>query len=99
MAALTSGAADLALFPLTLTEQRAAAIAHTTPFTGDGYALTVALHQSGGGYSTFLLPFTAATWAALLASLALVSACVITTRIDHNAQRSLLCQHHQRAST
>jgi len=45
MGDLTSGQADLALFPLTLTPERAAAVSYTVPFMSDGYALVVQKHH------------------------------------------------------
>lgn len=47
MGELTSGRADLALFPLTMTAQRAAAVSYTIPFMSDGYGLVVQQQQVG----------------------------------------------------
>eukprot|EP00775_Hariotina_reticulata_P004904 gene4904-5148_t len=71
MGQLTTGQADLALFPLTLTARRAKYIQHTTPFMDDGYAILVQVNQQDPDYS-FLLPFSAQTWACFLSAMAAI---------------------------
>jgi ABC-type amino acid transport substrate-binding protein len=51
MGQLTSGQADLALFPLTLTSQRAQYIQATPPYMDDGYGILVKTRRlDSGGY-------------------------------------------------
>lgn len=68
MGELTSGRADLALFPLTLTTQRAQYIQHTQPYMDEGYGLLVSTGSVDQGYS-FLMPFETFTWVMLLLAL------------------------------
>eukprot|EP00775_Hariotina_reticulata_P004066 gene4066-4313_t len=88
MGDLTSGQADVALFPLTLTPERAAAISYTMPFMSDGYALVVQEHQIGAGYTSFLMPFDGFLWVMLL--VALMAFSVFTTALDYMSRRARL---------
>eukprot|EP00878_Enallax_costatus_P044544 GHUV01053208.1.p1 GENE.GHUV01053208.1~~GHUV01053208.1.p1 ORF type:complete len:468 (+),score=104.28 GHUV01053208.1:524-1927(+) len=75
MGELTSGRADLALFPLTLTTQRAQYIQHTQPYMDEGYGLLVRTGSVDPGYS-FLMPFETFTWVMLILALFL-TICII----------------------
>ncbi|WIA38212.1 hypothetical protein OEZ86_001557 [Tetradesmus obliquus] len=79
MGELVAGRTDLALFPLTLTSQRAQYIQATPPFMDDGYGILVKTRRLDSGYS-FLLPFTGFTWAMLM--VALVSIMLLLTLLD-----------------
>ncbi|KAF6263090.1 hypothetical protein COO60DRAFT_537106 [Scenedesmus sp. NREL 46B-D3] len=79
MGELTGGHTDLALFPLTLTSQRAQYIQSTPPYMDDGYGILVKTRRVDSGYS-FLLPFTGLTWAMLL--VALVATMLLLTLLD-----------------
>ncbi|KAF8062078.1 Glutamate receptor [Scenedesmus sp. PABB004] len=87
MGQLTSGRADLALFPLTLTSQRATAIAHTEPFMDDGYGILVRTKQVDPGYS-FLLPFQPLTWLCFL--MAMLGIMLLVSAIDAVTRRARL---------
>lgn len=49
MGELAAGRTDVALFPLTLTSQRAAYIQATPPYMDDGYGILVKMHHVGSG--------------------------------------------------
>jgi hypothetical protein len=49
MGLLTTGKADLALFPMTLTAQRAKHIQHTQPFQDGGYGILVKTQETQTG--------------------------------------------------
>jgi ABC-type amino acid transport substrate-binding protein len=49
MGLLTTGKADLALYPLTLTAQRAKYIQHTQPFQDGGYGILVKTQEINTG--------------------------------------------------
>lgn len=51
MGQLTTDKADLALFPLTMTAERAAAVSYTIPFMSDGYGLVVQQQQVRSAHS------------------------------------------------
>lgn len=58
MGELTQRRADLALFPLTITAQRAAAVSYTMPFMADGYGIVVQQQQvSAAAYGSACLLF------------------------------------------
>lgn len=79
MGELTSGRADIALFPLTLTTQRAQYIQHTQPYMDEGYGLLVRTATVDPGYS-FLLPFETFTW--LMIALALLVVILLVFVLD-----------------
>lgn len=87
MGDLTTGHADMALFPLTLTTQRAQYIQHTQSYMDDGYGMLIKTRQIDTGYS-FLLPFEKLTWVLFL--LALVAVMLIICVLDSVTRRARL---------
>eukprot|EP00882_Tetradesmus_deserticola_P022192 GHRQ01024084.1.p1 GENE.GHRQ01024084.1~~GHRQ01024084.1.p1 ORF type:complete len:364 (+),score=196.80 GHRQ01024084.1:126-1094(+) len=79
MGQLTGGHTDLALFPLTLTSERAQYIKATPPYMDDGYGILVKTRRMDSAYS-FLLPFTGVTWAVLMG--ALLATMLLLTLLD-----------------
>lgn len=82
--------ADLAVAPLTLTAAREKVVAMTTPFmqTGIGILLRGDISEETGLFE-FLSPFTAQTWAGVLAAYLATAACIfLVTRSVGAAQRT-----------
>ncbi|WIA38210.1 hypothetical protein OEZ86_001556 [Tetradesmus obliquus] len=85
MGELTSGRADLALYPMTLTAQRAKYIQHMQPFQDGGYGLLVKMQAVNTGYS-FLLPFTWQVW--LLFLMAMLAVVLLLTGMDLTTRKA-----------
>ncbi len=57
MGELSEGRANMSLYPLTLTADRAAVISYSGPFLAQGYALLVQKTNAANGGMAFLAPF------------------------------------------
>jgi hypothetical protein len=64
MGELVNGRADISLYPVILTEERAQAVQYTSPYMAMGLSMLVRQEQSDAvnGGTAFLLPFQVRGW-------------------------------------
>jgi hypothetical protein len=93
MGHLTRNETDFALFPLTLTQERAAVIDYTPAYFSDGYGILRLKTQGMNNFKTFLAPFDMYTWIALLCAMVVVG--VLMCGLDRFTGRARRLTHRR----